>query len=87
MKPEQFIKDQSILKAKERLKAAKESGLDMWTYGWGFTTKQLEKLVQSLELIEQIGGVEVAKGKVFIADFNGFKMINFLIGNEGRIQT
>lgn len=82
MKPKQFIKDQGILKAKERLKAAKESGLDMWTYGWGFTTKQLEKLVQSLELIEQIGGVEVAKGKVFIADFNGFKMINFLIGNR-----
>jgi len=85
MKPEQFIKDQGIHKAKERLKAAKESGLDMWTYGWGFTTKQLEKLVQSLELIEQIGGVEVAKGKVFIADFNGFKMINFLIGNEAFV--
>ncbi|WP_445536360.1 hypothetical protein [Acinetobacter sp. G18] len=57
----------------------------MWTYGWGFTTKQLEKLVQSLELIEQIGGVEVAKGKVFIADFNGFKMIYFSIGNKAFI--
>lgn len=42
----------------------------------------LKKLVQSLELIEQIGGVEVAKGKVFIADFNDFKMIKFLIGNK-----
>ncbi len=39
-------------------------------------------MVQSLELIEQIGGVEVAKGKVFIADFNDFKMIKFLIGNK-----
>ncbi|YAF66549.1 hypothetical protein NE363_06945 [Acinetobacter sp. G18] len=85
MKAIEFIKDQGIHKAKEKLKAAKESGLDMWTYGWGFTTKQLEKLVQSLELIEQIGGVEVAKGKVFIADFNGFKMIYFSIGNKAFI--
>lgn len=81
----EFIKEQGIQKAKERLKAVKESGLDMWTYGWGFTTKQLEKLVQSLEIIEQIGGVEVAKSKVFIADFNGFKMINFFIGNEAFV--
>lgn len=38
-----FFEEVGIENAKERLKIAKESGLDMWTYGWGFTTKQLEK--------------------------------------------
>lgn len=50
MKPEQFIKDQGIHKAKEKLKAAKESGLDMWIYGWGFTTKQLEQALKGVNL-------------------------------------
>lgn len=51
MKPEQFIREKGIKVAKERLKVAKESGLDMWTYGWGFTTKQLEKEIKDHESI------------------------------------
>ncbi|MDC5160943.1 hypothetical protein OHW51_06010 [Acinetobacter baumannii] len=76
MKAIQFIKEHGIEKARFVIGSAEVGGV--------VTPKilDLKKLVQSLELIEQIGGVEVAKGKVFIADFNDFKMINFLIGNK-----
>lgn len=76
MKAIEFIKEHGIEKARFVIGSAEVGGV--------VTPKilDLKKLVQSLELIEQIGGVEVAKGKVFIADFNDFKMINFLIGNK-----
>lgn len=72
----EFMKEHGIEKARFVIGSAEVGGV--------VTPKilDLKKLVQSLELIEQIGGVEVAKGKVFIADFNDFKMINFLIGNK-----
>ncbi|EHU2142729.1 hypothetical protein [Acinetobacter baumannii] len=72
----EFMKEHGIEKARFVIGSAEVGGV--------VTPKilDLEKLVQSLELIEQIGGVEVAKGKVFIADFNDFKMIKFLIGNK-----
>ncbi|HCA5146747.1 hypothetical protein R4511_01995 [Acinetobacter baumannii] len=71
-----FMKEHGIEKARFVIGSAEVGGVE--------TPKilDLKKLVQSLELIEQIGGVEVAKSKVFIADFNDFKMINFLIGNK-----
>jgi len=71
-----FMKEHGIEKARFVIGSAEVGGV--------VTPKilDLKKLVQSLELIEQIGGVEVAKGKVFIADFNDFKMIKFLIGNK-----
>lgn len=50
MKAIQFIKNRGVDAAKERLKVAKESGLDMWTYGWGFTTKQLEKALKGADI-------------------------------------
>lgn len=46
---EKFINGVGIENAGERLKIAKESGLDMWTYGWGFTTKQLEQALKDLK--------------------------------------
>ncbi|MDH2583230.1 hypothetical protein QDT40_15625 [Acinetobacter baumannii] len=69
----EFMKEHGIEKARFVIGCAEVGGV--------VTPKILDikKLVQSLELIEQIGGVEVAKGKVFIADF---KMIKFLIGNK-----
>ncbi|MBE4723881.1 hypothetical protein IHV21_16820 [Acinetobacter baumannii] len=69
----EFMKEHGIEKARFVIGSAEVGGV--------VTPKilDLKKLVQSLELIEQIGGVEVAKGKVFIADF---KMIKFLIGNK-----
>ncbi|CAA0258860.1 hypothetical protein AB552B1_03022 [Acinetobacter baumannii] len=69
----EFMKEHGIEKAQFVIGSAEVGGV--------VTPKilDLKKLVQSLELIEQIGGVEVAKGKVFIADF---KMIKFLIGNK-----
>ncbi|EPQ5029072.1 hypothetical protein LOL03_003656 [Acinetobacter baumannii] len=72
----EFMKEYGIKKARFVIGSAEVGGV--------VTPKilDLKKLVQSLELIEQIGGVEVAKGKVFIADFNDFKMIKFLIGNK-----
>ncbi|MDX8187633.1 hypothetical protein [Acinetobacter pittii] len=72
----EFMKEHGIEKARFVIGSAEVGGV--------VTPKilDLKKLVQSLELIEQIGGVEVAKGKVFIADFNDFKMIKFLIGNK-----
>ncbi|MCY3369060.1 hypothetical protein [Acinetobacter baumannii] len=72
----EFMKEHGIEKARFVIGSAEVGGV--------VTPKilDLKKLVQSLELIEQIGGVEVAKGKVFIADFNYFKMIKFLIGNK-----
>ena len=72
----EFMKEHGIEKARFVIGSAEVGGV--------VTPKilDLKKLVQSLELIEQIGGVKVAKGKVFIADFNDFKMINFLIGNK-----
>ncbi|AHB92211.1 hypothetical protein QDR66_16160 [Acinetobacter baumannii] len=72
----EFMKEYGIEKARFVIGSAEVGGV--------VTPKilDLKKLVQSLELIEQIGGVEVAKGKVFIADFNDFKMIKFLIGNK-----
>jgi len=50
MQAEQFIKDRGVNAAKERLKVAKDSGLDMWTHGWGFTTKQLEQALKGVNL-------------------------------------
>lgn len=50
MIPEQFIQDKGLQVARNRLQAAKESGLDMWTYGWGFTTKQLEQALKGVNL-------------------------------------
>ncbi|MEI1662075.1 hypothetical protein V8P84_01030 [Acinetobacter baumannii] len=72
----EFMKEHGIEKARFVIGSAEVGGV--------VTPKilDLKKLVQSLELIEQIRGVEVAKGKVFIADFNDFKMIKFLIGNK-----
>ncbi|MFV7441673.1 hypothetical protein ACNPMZ_04470 [Acinetobacter pittii] len=72
----EFMKEHGIEKARFVIGSAEVGGV--------VTPKilDLKKMVQSLELIEQIGGVEVAKGKVFIADFNDFKMIKFLIGNK-----
>ncbi|MBR7692090.1 hypothetical protein [Acinetobacter nosocomialis] len=72
----EFMKEHGIEKARFVIGSAEVGGV--------VTPKilDLKKLVQSLELIEQIGGVELAKGKVFIADFNDFKMIKFLIGNK-----
>lgn len=72
----EFMKEHGIEKARFVIGSAEVGGV--------VTPKilDLKKLAQSLELIEQIGGVEVAKGKVFIADFNDFKMIKFLIGNK-----
>ncbi|ENR2983016.1 TPA: hypothetical protein ACKE1D_003712 [Acinetobacter nosocomialis] len=72
----EFMKEHGIEKARFVIGSAEVGGV--------VTPKilDLKKLVQSLELIEQISGVEVAKGKVFIADFNDFKMIKFLIGNK-----
>ena len=79
MKAIEFIKEHGIEKARFVIGSAEVGGV--------VTPKilDLKKLVQSLELIEQIGGVDVAKGKVFIADFNGFKMINFLIGDKAFV--
>ncbi|MFW2739462.1 hypothetical protein ACN6QZ_19000, partial [Acinetobacter baumannii] len=59
----EFMKEHGIEKARFVIGSAEVGGV--------VTPKilDLKKLVQSLELIEQIGGVEVAKGKVFIADF------------------
>ncbi|OTU39453.1 hypothetical protein [Acinetobacter nosocomialis] len=75
----EFMKEHGIEKARFVIGSAEVGGV--------VTPKilDLKKLVQSLELIEQIGGVEVAKGKVFIADFNDFKMIKFLIGNKDLV--
>lgn len=53
MTPKQFIQDKGVQVANNRLQAAKDSGLDMWTYGWGFTTKQLEQALKGVNLIEQ----------------------------------
>jgi hypothetical protein len=50
MSANKFIKEQGVNAAKERLKVAKESGLDMWTYGWGFTTKQLEQALSEADV-------------------------------------
>nr|WP_228147325.1 hypothetical protein [Acinetobacter nosocomialis] len=50
MTPEQFILDKGSQVASNRLQAAKDSGLDMWTYGWGFTTKQLEQALKGVNL-------------------------------------
>lgn len=79
MKAVEFMKEHGIEKARFVIGSAEVGGV--------VTPKilDLKKLVTSLELIDQIGGIEIAKGKVFIADFNGFKMINFLKGNKAFV--
>nr|WP_312324539.1 hypothetical protein [Acinetobacter oleivorans] len=76
MKAIEFIKEHGIEKARFVIGSAEVGGV--------VTPKilDLKKLVKSLELIEQIGGVEVAKSKVFTANFNGFLMISFRIENK-----
>ncbi|MDO7481565.1 hypothetical protein Q5X45_02020 [Acinetobacter baumannii] len=76
MKAIEFIKEHGIEKARFVIGSAEVGGV--------VTPKilYLKKLVKSLELIEQIGGVEVAKSKVFAANFNGFLMISFRIENK-----
>lgn len=76
MKAVVFIKEHGIEKARFVIGTAEVGGV--------VTPKilDLKKLVTSLELIDQIGGIEIAKHKVFAANFNGFLTIPFLIKNK-----
>lgn len=79
MKAVEFMKEHGIEKARFVIGSAEVGGVVTPNI------LDLKKLVTSLELIDQIGGIEFAKRKVFIADFNGFKMINFFIGNKAFV--
>ena len=72
----EFMKEHGIEKARFVIGSAEVGGV--------VTPKilSLKKLVKSLELIDQIGGIEIAKSKVFTANFNGFLMIPFQIENK-----
>ncbi|MBO9528893.1 MAG: hypothetical protein J7514_03595 [Acinetobacter oleivorans] len=76
MKEVEFMKEHGIEKARLVIGTAEVGAVETPNISI------LKTLVQSLELIDQIGGIEIAKRKVFMADFNGFMMINFLMGNE-----
>ncbi|MFP0274623.1 hypothetical protein [Acinetobacter baumannii] len=76
MKAVEFMKEHGIEKARFVIGSAEVGGV--------VTPKilDLKKLVISLELIDQIGGIEIAKRKVFAASFNGFLMITFRIEDK-----
>lgn len=79
MKEVEFMKEHGIEKARLVIGTAEVGAVETPNISI------LKTLVQSLELIHQIGGIEIAKRKVFMADFNGFKMINFLKGTEAFV--
>ncbi|MEQ1067239.1 hypothetical protein ABLB96_15095 [Acinetobacter sp. XH1741] len=72
----EFMKEHGIEKARFVIGSAEVGGVVTPNI------LDLKKLVISLELIDQIGGIEIAKSKVFMADFNGFLMISFQIENK-----
>ncbi|HCV3128862.1 TPA: hypothetical protein OV565_002937 [Acinetobacter baumannii] len=76
MKAVEFMKEHGVEKARFVIGSAEVGGVVTPNI------LDLKKLVTSMELIDQIGGIEIAKRKVFAANFNGFLMITFRIENK-----
>ncbi|MBF6687461.1 hypothetical protein HN258_04850 [Acinetobacter baumannii] len=60
MKPEQFIREYGVEKARE-IVAASANALVQCSDGTTFHVNDLKRLVESVELIEELGGINLVK--------------------------
>lgn len=68
MKPEQFIREYGVEKAREVV-AASANALVQCSDGTTFHVNDLKRLVESLDLVKKLGGLQ--GGKVYVPD--GYK--------------
>ncbi|HDZ1844696.1 hypothetical protein [Acinetobacter baumannii] len=91
MKPEQFIREYGVEKAREVVEGAPDGHkgyngvINQYTRGVWFSRdvmlSDLKRLVESVELISLFGSIKIAKDKVKMADFNGFLLVSVPIEN------
>ena len=58
MNAHEFVKQHGVDEAKNRVE---NSMVDMWFLGWGFHTSELWRVVESHELIQSQGGIDMVK--------------------------
>ncbi|WP_461196829.1 hypothetical protein [Acinetobacter pittii] len=99
MKPEQFIREFGVEKAREVVEGIPSKYMECYYSTLCYCTKakkysdrfnprielvnmaDLKRLVESVDLVELLGGIEVAKRKVKMAEFNGFLLISVPVEN------